>query len=66
MKWIKTTDKMPEQLIPVLVYISDQAHINTAVWEDGIGWYETYESIIIHGEVSHWMPLPIKPGGRTK
>jgi hypothetical protein len=59
--WIPVTERMPEELIPVLVYIPDQEHINTAIYERKEGWYETYESTVILSQVTHWMPLAEPP-----
>lgn len=60
-QWILTEEKMPNECLPVLVFIPEQDHINTAVYEKTEGWYATYEGISITSPVTHWMPLPEPP-----
>ncbi len=62
MEWVKTSDKMPPELVMVLCLIPDQGdHICTAIWERREGWYESYNNEIIMQPVTHWMLLPEPP-----
>lgn len=60
-QWIAITEQMPDECLPVLVFIPEQDHINTAVYEKKEGWYATYEGISITSPVTHWMSLPEPP-----
>lgn len=61
-KWIPTTEQMPPERVPVIVFIPDQGgYIGSAIWEKVEGWYENYENVLIGSEVTHWMPLPSPP-----
>lgn len=60
-KWTLCSDKMPAELVAVIVFIPDQDYVGSAVWEKSEGWYENFEGELIDSEVTHWMPLPSPP-----
>jgi len=60
-QWISTADRMPEELISVIVFIPGQDYIGSAIYERVEGWYETYENVVINDPVTHWMQLPSPP-----
>lgn len=59
--WISSDERLPEELIQVLVYIPEQDHIASAIYEKKEGWYESYNGIAIVDKVSHWCNIPKPP-----
>jgi len=57
-KWIKCSDRMPEQDTPVLIYTSDM--YLAMAWLSNNRWYYEHQTWFLT-EVSHWMPLPPNP-----
>lgn len=59
MDWISIEDKLPGDLVDVLVYLSDSDDLLVANVING-DWAESITFEIIDCP-SHWMPLPNKP-----
>lgn len=59
-KWIKCSERMPEELDDVLVTDGDNIEMK---WWDGDDWDSWAErnSDIRSDNVTHWMPLPKLP-----
>lgn len=68
MEWIKCSDRMPDNLQPVLIYTPSKlwlCPIATAIIELGCwastGNDENEVSWLEFSDVTHWMPLPEAP-----
>lgn len=70
MNWVPTSSAMPEVGQEVLVYVDypiiwDNHHIHQVecielgIWNGNI--FKQYESYRETNQVTHWMPLPVKP-----
>lgn len=57
MKWIKCSERMPENMIPVLV-TNKNGEMFVAEWEVE---YENWHLPAAGYYPTHWMPLPEKP-----
>lgn len=64
MEWVSTKNRLPEEAMPVLVYIADRESVMLTYFNGDFALvrvgYETGFSA--HG-VTHWMPLPKPPTG---
>jgi hypothetical protein len=62
-KWIPVTERLPENICPVLVAVEG---LNTAFhgwYQDGKWWKVGAGSRPFTQKVTHWMPLPVPPKG---
>ena len=57
--WIPVTDRLPEEMKPVLAWTPMGEFLETAMWT-GIRWEKTWDFDTIY-TVTHWMPLPEPP-----
>lgn len=65
MEWVKCSDKLPEESVPVLTYdpVIDELRVDyILLFEDGEEPYIWGRKLIDHWyHVTHWMPLPEPP-----
>lgn len=60
--WIKSSDRLPEYNISVLVYIPEEDHhITTGMWDVSKKWVLLDEYRIPKSEVTYWRPMVEKP-----
>ena len=59
-KWIHVTERLPEDICPVLVAFADCPVAMLGRYQDSKWWWE-HNSIAFRNEVTHWMPLPEPP-----
>jgi hypothetical protein len=62
-KWIKCSDRMPEQDTPVLIYTTDM--YQAMAWLSNNRWYYEHQTWF-PSEVLYWMPLPPNPFNQTR
>lgn len=58
-RWIPVTERLPEEMKPVLAWTPMNEFMETAMWT-GIRWEKTWDFDTIY-TVTHWMPLPEPP-----
>ena len=58
-KWIKCSEKMPDEMIPVLI-LTDYGKMDVCRFCDGL-WINYMRPQHSDGSVTHWMPLPEPP-----
>lgn len=58
-KWIKCSERMPEELEDVLV--TDGRSVEVMYLRLGLWYVTSQDSAICGDEVTHWMPLPEPP-----
>lgn len=64
--WIKSSDRMPEFNIGVLVFIPEEDHhITAGMWDVSKKWILLDEYRIPQSEVTYWMPMPNEPIDKT-
>lgn len=64
--WIKSSDRMPEFNVGVLVFIPEEDHhITTGMWDVSKKWVLLDEYRIPQSEVTYWMPMPEEPIDKT-
>lgn len=66
MNWINIEEKMPENNVPVLVFVTnsvDYEDITLGCFDEDT-WFTESESFEDGDKVTHWMPLPEKPTGK--
>ena len=63
MEWIKVEDKMPEFDVDVLFYDTEFENIELGSYT-GVQWRTVWANVDVWFiGVTHWMPLPDRPGG---
>ena len=58
-RWIPVTERLPEEMTPVLTWSCPGNFMQTARW-DGSEWKNTWNLALLR-YVTHWMPLPERP-----
>lgn len=56
-RWIPVTERLPEPLEYVLVYVSNRDYVEIAYMTI----YKEWVGVEIKSQVTHWMPLPNPP-----
>lgn len=61
-EWIKSSDRMPEFNVSVLVFIPEEDHhITTGMWDISRKWVLLDEYRVPQSEVTYWMPMVQRP-----
>lgn len=60
-KWIPVTERLPEDLCPVLVSLKGLKKVFVGRYQDSEWWSEGASSRPFMLEVTHWMPQPSPP-----
>lgn len=64
--WIKSSDRMPEFNVGVLVFIPEEDnHITAGMWDVSEKWVLLDEYRLPQSEVTYWMPMPEEPIDKT-
>lgn len=65
-KWIPVEKSRPDNLVPVLVAMQNDADVYDILVFKRVGdaWIDSFEGRLLHpeqGKITHWMPLPKSP-----
>lgn len=64
--WIKSSERMPDFNVGVLVFIPEEDHhITAGMWDVSEKWVLLDEYRIPQSEVTYWMPMPEEPIDKT-
>jgi hypothetical protein len=62
-KWIPVTERLPVDWCPVLVMVREIEKPLLGSYRENVWFHERWNTTLINGAVTHWMPLPEPPKG---